>query len=158
MQNNGNNIKARLAQFLDHNGVGQAKFAEIVGVSKAFANNVGDSIRTDNLHKISAAYPELDTLWLLTGHGKMLKGGAAKVETQQGGDSVTIPREVFEQISKLTDAVMSQQRTIDSQQGNFTKLTDAVVAQQQTIAELVKKRQYVGGSLRAANSVVEEDE
>lgn len=74
MQNKGLNIKGRLALFLKYRKIGQAKFAEIVGLSKGFANNVGDSIRTDNLEKISAAYPELNTTWLLTGEGEMLKG------------------------------------------------------------------------------------
>lgn len=67
------NVKSRLTAFLKYLGIGQAKFAENVGLSRAFANNVGDSIRTDNLAKITAAYPELNTVWLLTGEGEMLK-------------------------------------------------------------------------------------
>ncbi len=39
MQNN-TTLKERLAEFLAYLGIGQAKFAEAVGVSKAFANNV----------------------------------------------------------------------------------------------------------------------
>lgn len=66
-------IKTRLAQFLQYLGIGQAKFASIVGVSKGFANNVGDSIRADNLEKIANCYPELNLTWLLTGEGEMLK-------------------------------------------------------------------------------------
>lgn len=66
-------VKKRLAEFLKHLGIGQAKFAENAGLSKGFANNVGDSIRTDNLNKITSVYPELNTAWLLTGEGSMLK-------------------------------------------------------------------------------------
>lgn len=66
-------IKSRLALFLKYLGIGQAKFASIIGVSKGFANNVGDSIRTDKLDKIKEHYPELNITWLLTGEGKMLK-------------------------------------------------------------------------------------
>lgn len=68
-------LKQRLAEFLAHLKIGQAKFAENVGLSKGFANNVGDSIRSDNLEKIAAAYPELDLIWLQTGRGEMLKAG-----------------------------------------------------------------------------------
>lgn len=67
-----NTLKERLAEFLKYLGIGQAKFAEITGLSKGFANNVGDSIRTDNLKKITDKYPDLNTAWLLTGHGEML--------------------------------------------------------------------------------------
>lgn len=72
MQQN-STIKSRLAQFLKYLGIGQAKFASVIGVSKGFANNVGDSIRTDKLDKIKAHYPELNITWLLTGDGEMLK-------------------------------------------------------------------------------------
>ena len=34
--------------------------------------------------------------------------------TVTAGESVTIPREVFEQITKLTETVLSQQRTIET--------------------------------------------
>ena len=63
MQNN-ETLKSRLAIFLKYLNIGQAKFAQIVGVSKGFANNVGDSIRKENLDRISATYPELNIVWL----------------------------------------------------------------------------------------------
>ncbi len=79
-------LKERLAEFLLYLGIGQAKFAEIVGVSRGFANNVGDSIREDNLKKISAVFPELNTAWLKTGEGDMLKGRISqKIGPVSGG-------------------------------------------------------------------------
>lgn len=65
-------LKVRIAEFLKHLGIGQAKFADNVGVSKGFANNVGTSIRTDILEKIVLAYPELNINWLLFGQGGMV--------------------------------------------------------------------------------------
>lgn len=76
MQTNGT-IKTRLAQFLKYIGIGQAKFAKEIGVSKGFANNVGDSIRLENIEKIKNRYPELNITWLLTGEGEMLKTAEA---------------------------------------------------------------------------------
>lgn len=75
MQSN-STIKSRLNEFLKYLGIGQAKFAENVGLSRGFANNVGDSIRADNLAKITSVYPELNTVWLITGEGKMLKNSS----------------------------------------------------------------------------------
>ena len=92
MQNN-ETLKSRLAIFLKYLNIGQAKFAQIVGVSKGFANNVGDSIRKENLDRISATYPELNIVWLLTGEGEMLKTGKAEVveETRAISTGKVIP-------------------------------------------------------------------
>lgn len=66
-------LKERLDAFLRHKNLSQAKFAEDVGVSVGFANNVGNSISTKSLNKIQGAYPDLNSDWLLTGSGEMLK-------------------------------------------------------------------------------------
>ena len=107
MQNN-NTIKYRLAEFLKHLGIGQAKFAQIIGVSKGFANNVGDSIRTDNLNKIAEHYPELNITWLLTGEGEMLKGG-----TQGEAGGVTIPASVWNVIEKQAESLAARDRQLE---------------------------------------------
>lgn len=80
MQQN-STIKSRLALFLKHLGIGQAKFATIIGASKGFANNVGDSIRTEKLDKIKEHYPELNITWLLTGEGNMLNDAGKQLPT-----------------------------------------------------------------------------
>ena len=80
MQQN-STIKSRLALFLKHLGIGQAKFATIIGASKGFANNVGDSIRTEKLDKIKEHYPELNITWLLTGEGEMLNDADKQLPT-----------------------------------------------------------------------------
>lgn len=64
--------KERLISFLKHVNMSQGKFEKHVGLSNGFVNNVGDTIRTENLQKISAKFPELNTAWLLTGEGNML--------------------------------------------------------------------------------------
>ena len=65
--------KERLDKFLKYINISQDKFAKNVGLSKGFVNNVGDSIRENNLKKIIAIYPELNINWLKTGEGEMLK-------------------------------------------------------------------------------------
>ena len=66
-------IKERLTEFLTYKGIGQIKFAEAAGLSRGFVNVLGDGISSKSLNKISQAFPELNTLWLTTGEGEMLK-------------------------------------------------------------------------------------
>jgi len=65
--------KSRLIDFLSYLGMGQNAFEKKVGISNGYINNVKNSIGSEIISKISAAYPELDTSWLLSGEGEMLK-------------------------------------------------------------------------------------
>lgn len=66
-------VKERLIEYLKYKNVGQVKFAENVGLSRGFVNNIVNSIQPKTLHKIAMYYPDLNTSWLLTGDGEMLK-------------------------------------------------------------------------------------
>ena len=115
-------VKQRLIEFLKYKGLSQGKFAAEVGLSSGFVNAISKSIGGETLHRISMCFPDLNTGWLLTGEGEMLKTdltNSVKPNTASAdGATITMPREVFEQISKLTETVLSQQRTIESMQAD----------------------------------------
>lgn len=66
-------MKDRLIIFLEHLGIGQNKFAQNVGLSAGFVNNLGENISSKSLNKILSVYPQLNEKWLLTGVGNMIK-------------------------------------------------------------------------------------
>lgn len=66
-------VKQRLIEFIKYKNIGQKKFAQTVGVSDGYVNAIRVSIQPNTLHKIVMHYPELNTGWLLTGEGEMLK-------------------------------------------------------------------------------------
>ena len=66
-------MKERLSDFLRHIKISQRQFEINCNLSNGFVDKVGDSIRINNLNKISAKYPELNINWLKTGVGEMLK-------------------------------------------------------------------------------------
>jgi phage repressor protein C with HTH and peptisase S24 domain len=79
-------MKERLIDFLAYLKIGQLKFEENVGLSRGFVNKVGDSIRVENLNKISKTYPELNINWLKTGEGEMLKSAV-----RTGNETIGLP-------------------------------------------------------------------
>lgn len=106
------------------------RFAEIIEVQPT---QVYD-LKSGKIKKISESFADkiLDKFskysktWLLTGDGEMLSESSLsnkiagklndlnpdyKVNNQN--ENVTMPREVFEMLNKLTDTVQSQQRIID---------------------------------------------
>ena len=66
-------VKDRLIEFLKYKGIGQNRFAQTIGVSAGYVNNIRKSIQPDKINSIAKFYPELNTGWLLTGEGEMLK-------------------------------------------------------------------------------------
>ena len=66
-------IKERLILFIKHLSIGQGKFESRVGLSNGYVNNIRKSIQPDKLQKIALCYTELNTGWLMTGEGEMIK-------------------------------------------------------------------------------------
>lgn len=72
-------MKKRLLFFLAYLGIGQNKFEEKVGLSIGYINKLKGDMKFNTINKIAIAYPELNTGWLLTGEGHMLKQGIPSV-------------------------------------------------------------------------------
>lgn len=50
------------------------------GLSSGFVNNIVNSIQPKTLSTISKQFPDLNTTWLLTGDGNMIKGQEPKIQ------------------------------------------------------------------------------
>lgn len=66
-------VKERLIEYIDFRGVSKSEFCRTIGVSAAFVTSIVKSIQPDKIERIALNYPELNTGWLLTGEGDMLK-------------------------------------------------------------------------------------
>lgn len=75
-----NTVKERLGAYLEYKGVNKSEFGRRIGVSSAFVSSIRKSIQPDKIALIQKEFPDLDTLWLLTGEGEMLKSEDRKPE------------------------------------------------------------------------------
>ena len=66
-------VKQRIIDFIKHIGISQRAFEKAIGLSNGYINNISVSIGHDKLLRISQHFPELNTEWLMTGEGQMLK-------------------------------------------------------------------------------------
>ncbi|SHM29649.1 S24 family peptidase [Flavobacterium chilense] len=62
----------RIKEFLDFKGITKYKFCNDLGFSNKFLDN-SSNMGTDKACKILHYYPEMNSEWLLTGNGSMLK-------------------------------------------------------------------------------------
>lgn len=82
------NIKERFAEFIQYKGLSRRKFQDKIGVSNSYIQNISNSIGKDVLNRLSIQFPELNTGWLLTGEGEMLKNPTIGVNTNQGNGNI----------------------------------------------------------------------
>lgn len=96
-----------------HFNLNQAEIAEKTGIKVTYLSdliggrNPLSEIYSDKLASVFGVSKE----YLKTGTGDVFDKPEESNETQN--DSVTMSREVFDQITRLTETVLSQQRTIE---------------------------------------------
>lgn len=75
--------KDRLIEFLSYLKMGQNAFEKKVGISNGYISRSKGSFGSKIVTNISKVYPELSTLWLITGEGSMLKNTATPYSINQ---------------------------------------------------------------------------
>lgn len=101
-------VKERLAAFIEFKGLSKNKFEQMCGLSRRYASNISRSIQPDKIEKISLAFPDLNTGWLLTGEGEMLKDAGESPE----GQGVYVPQELVQMFTNMTEAARIQEENI----------------------------------------------
>ena len=88
-----NTVKQRLKKFIKSKGISERQFCLQIGASPAFVANIVQSIQPNRVNSIANQFPDLNTGWLLTGEGEMLKTGKAEVveETRAISTGKVIP-------------------------------------------------------------------
>lgn len=66
-------VKQRLIAFIDYLGTSKNAFEKECGLSIRAISNCGKTPNSDTIKKVLLTHPELNTEWLLTGEGEMLK-------------------------------------------------------------------------------------
>lgn len=100
----------------------QVEVAEKIGVKNTYLSDVinGRSPLSELFSdKLIAAF-SVSREYLNTGQGEVFE--ADKKEEQKPPETITMSREVFDQITKLTETILSQQRTIEMMQEERKKM------------------------------------
>lgn len=70
---NNESIKDRLKTFIKYKGISIRAFEAKCGFSYGFVGNMRNSMQPDKVMKIAHQFPELNTGWIMTGEGDMLR-------------------------------------------------------------------------------------
>ncbi len=66
-------VKERLIEYIHSKQISTREFCRTIGVSETYVNSMRSSIQPDKLVRIAHEYPDLNTTWLLTCEGDMIK-------------------------------------------------------------------------------------
>ena len=135
-------MKDRLIIFLEYLGIGQNKFAQNVGLSAGYVNNLGENISSRSLNKILNVYPQLNEKWLLTGKGEMIK--PINTQKAKGNNSinsninniegiVTISHNDFSNLLELQKGYQEAQKELNERLKTSQKQID-------TLLEILKNK------------------
>lgn len=123
-------VKERLICFIKSNHLGQGAFEKLVGLSNGYVNNIRVSIQPDKLQKIALKFPELNTGWLLTGEGEMLR-------EKPSCQPASVPNDENISIKNLWDLIVRQQETIKTANDSLLALQQLAIKQQENIDRLL---------------------
>ena len=135
-------MKDRLIIFLEYLGIGQNKFAQNVGLSAGYVNNLGENISSRSLNKILNVYPQLNEKWPLTGKGEMIK--PINTQKAKGNNSinsninniegnVTISHNDFSNLLELQKGYQDVQKELNERLKTSQKQID-------TLLEILKNK------------------
>jgi len=113
----------RMREYLDYKGISKYKFCNDLGFSNKFLDN-SSNMGTDKACKILHHYPEINSEWLLTGNGAMLKENNDTIiimnNERKTNDSLQISQEIplydLEAVAGLRELFSSgkPQRVLDT--------------------------------------------
>jgi hypothetical protein len=114
------NVKSRLLDFVSYTQLSRRKFQERIGVSNSYIQNISESIGADVMNRISIQFPELNTSWLLTGEGSMLKNTSTSSNTaeERNGNNVNISLT----LDKAIDEIAEQRKLVAKSQEQMDRL------------------------------------
>lgn len=117
-------IKDRLILYIKHLGISIRKFEAECELANGYIKNIRQSITPDKLRKIALHNPDLNTGWLMTGEGEMLKSnitienGDGSTQVIGDGNNINTPST----LDKALDEIAAQRKLVAKSQEQIDRL------------------------------------
>ena len=115
MEENFNHVKQRILQYLKYKGISIRKFSEKISISPSNFNekNMPSALSSDILCSILTEFEELNSEWLLTGKGEMLRSGTPK--NAQNGHSDDLVLKILAEKDRRIEQLILEKRELEEQ-------------------------------------------
>lgn len=124
MQNN-SPIKQRILQFIETLGISKREFYSVTGISRGTIESK-TGITEDTLAKLFAAYPDLNTTWIITGKESMYSESPPKKDEPPGQEQCSLCIEKERIVEALKDNISAKDLAIESLTSENTILKEYI--------------------------------
>ena len=128
-------IKERLTVFAKSKEKSVRAFEIKAGLTIGYINAIRVSIQPDKLKSIALCYPDLNTGWLMTGEGEILKNTEHKEPTVEN-DTITIPKEVWSVIKSQADSLRIRDESLQSKDNQIDELIKLIKQQMEEVKKI----------------------
>ena len=118
-------INQRIKAFINYKGLSVREFERLCGLSNGYVGGIKYSILPEKMSNISLQFPDLNTGWLLTGEGEMLKtihqtaNGDGNMQVAGNGNTVT---HTDTALTKALDEIAEQRKLVSKAQEQIDRL------------------------------------
>lgn len=128
-------VKGRLIAYIKYLGIGQGKFEASCGLANGYVNNIRKSITPEKLQLIALQNPDLNTGWLMTGDGEMLRSSINQTVTGDNNTAIAGNQNHINSSStldKALDEISEQRKLVSKSQEQIDRLL-AIIEKMQSI-------------------------
>lgn len=129
-------LNARIYKYLEYKGITAKEMETRASLSNGAVSKMGNGTRRSTIDKLSNAFPDLNTVWLLTGEGDMLtsrdttvtgSGNAVNTVTGNGNKvSANVAGDFADLASKFSEALKTSQEQLSSSQCQIDRLIKVI--------------------------------
>lgn len=122
-------IKERVSEYCNYKNIAISKFESLSGISNGYFNNIKKRPSDEKIEKIHRAFPDLNTGWLMTGEGEMLKNihqtanGDGNMQVAGNGNTVTHSDTA---LTKALDELAEQRKLVAKAQEQTSKAQEQI--------------------------------
>lgn len=131
----------RINEFVKYKRISVAEFEKRCGLSNGAVAKMGDNTRKSTIDKISMVFPEVNTIWLRTGEGEMLKSAKPAPLSVTGNDNAVNNSNC--QISHNS----AERGVLDSLQAENTALRKEISELRTALLDLTRQNQKLTDKL-----------
>lgn len=139
-------VKERLKEFISYKGMSIRAFEAKCGLSYGYIANIRVSIQPDKVTNIAEQFPDLNTGWLLTGEGNMLK------TLHEEGNNLEFSSPSIS--LELIQAMIEERKRHDEERKRHDEMNAELIRQNGSLLRLLEEKEKTVVKTEAASTAV----